>query len=39
MLLFGTAMILIMIWRPGGILAQREPTLRYSDLHRDGDGA
>ena len=29
MLLFGTAMILIMIWRPGGILSQRQPTLRY----------
>ncbi len=29
MLLFGAAMILIMIWRPGGILAQREPTLRH----------
>ena len=30
MLLFGTAMILIMIWRPSGILSHREPTLRYS---------
>ena len=29
MLLFGTAMILIMIWRPSGILSHREPTLRY----------
>ena len=29
MLLFGTAMILIMVWKPGGILAHREPTLRY----------
>jgi len=29
MLLFGAAMILIMIWKPGGILAHREPTLRY----------
>lgn len=29
MLLFGTAMILIMIWRPGGILSKREPTLRH----------
>jgi branched-chain amino acid transport system permease protein len=28
MLLFGAAMILIMIWRPGGILAHREPTIR-----------
>ena len=39
MLLFGTAMILIMIWRPGGILAQRKPTLLYNDRHADGDGA
>ncbi|MDR2614303.1 MAG: high-affinity branched-chain amino acid ABC transporter permease LivM [Candidatus Accumulibacter sp.] len=30
MLLFGAAMILIMIWRPGGILAHREPTLRHA---------
>ena len=29
MLLFGTAMILIMIWKPAGILSHREPTLRY----------
>ena len=29
MLLFGAAMILIMIWRPGGILSKREPTLRH----------
>ena len=38
MLLFGAAMILIMIWRPGGILAKREPTLRYRALSRDGGG-
>ncbi len=30
MLLFGTAMILIMIWKPSGILSHREPTLRYA---------
>lgn len=30
MLLFGTAMILIMIWRPGGILSKREPTIRHA---------
>ncbi|WP_300452186.1 high-affinity branched-chain amino acid ABC transporter permease LivM [Accumulibacter sp.] len=29
MLLFGAAMILIMVWKPGGILSHREPTLRY----------
>jgi branched-chain amino acid transport system permease protein len=28
MLMFGAAMILIMVWRPGGLLAHREPTLR-----------
>jgi branched-chain amino acid transport system permease protein len=40
MLLFGTAMILIMIWRPGGILSKREPTLRYGGgLKKDGEGA
>lgn len=30
MLLFGTAMILIMIWKPSGILSKREPTLRHA---------
>ncbi|MDR0576480.1 MAG: high-affinity branched-chain amino acid ABC transporter permease LivM [Candidatus Accumulibacter sp.] len=30
MLLFGAAMILIMVWRPGGILSRREPTLRHA---------
>ncbi len=30
MLLFGAAMILIMVWRPGGILSHREPTLLLS---------
>ncbi len=29
MLLFGAAMILIMVWRPGGILSKRQPTLRH----------
>jgi branched-chain amino acid transport system permease protein len=28
MLVFGTAMVLIMIWRPRGLLAHREPTIR-----------
>ena len=28
MLVFGTAMILIMVWRPGGLLSHREPTLK-----------
>ena len=30
MLLFGAAMILIMIWKPAGILSHREPTLRFA---------
>ncbi|MDR3428353.1 high-affinity branched-chain amino acid ABC transporter permease LivM [Silvimonas sp.] len=32
MLLFGAAMVLIMVWRPGGIIARREPTLRLAGL-------
>jgi len=32
MLLFGTAMILIMIWKPSGILSHREPTLHYAPI-------
>ena len=35
MLLFGAAMVMIMVWRPGGILSHREPTLRYA---ADGEG-
>jgi branched-chain amino acid transport system permease protein len=31
MLLFGAAMVMIMIWRPRGLLAHREPTIH---LHR-----
>jgi branched-chain amino acid transport system permease protein len=36
MLAFGIGMVLIMIWRPGGLLARREPTLRLH--HRKGAG-
>ena len=32
MLLFGLAMVLIMVWKPGGLLAHREPTLRLNPL-------
>jgi branched-chain amino acid transport system permease protein len=32
MLLFGAAMILIMIWKPAGILSHREPTLRLAPI-------
>ena len=28
MLLFGAAMIAIMVWRPGGLLAERKPTVK-----------
>jgi branched-chain amino acid transport system permease protein len=35
MLAFGLGMVLIMIWRPGGLLAHREPTIR---LHPKGQG-
>jgi branched-chain amino acid transport system permease protein len=30
MLLFGAAMILIMVWRPKGVVSHREPTLRLN---------
>lgn len=36
MLLFGAAMILIMVWKPGGLLAHRAPTLRAP---KDSGGA
>ena len=29
MLIFGAAMVLIMVWKPSGILSHREPTLRF----------
>ena len=32
MLAFGAAMVLIMIWRPAGLLAHREPTIRLPGL-------
>jgi branched-chain amino acid transport system permease protein len=33
MLAFGIGMVLIMVWRPGGLLAHRDPTIR---LHTTG---
>jgi len=30
MLLFGAAMIGIMVWRPHGLLARREPSIRLN---------
>ncbi|MFO1050199.1 MAG: high-affinity branched-chain amino acid ABC transporter permease LivM [Geminicoccaceae bacterium] len=35
MLLFGAAMVVIMVWRPGGLLGHRDPTIR---LHPVGGG-
>jgi branched-chain amino acid transport system permease protein len=34
MLLFGAAMVLIMVWRPRGLLAHREPTLTLAGARR-----
>ena len=34
MLAFGGAMVLVMVWRPAGLLAHREPTLRLFDKKR-----
>ncbi|HEX5804274.1 MAG TPA: branched-chain amino acid ABC transporter permease, partial [Azospira sp.] len=36
MLIFGLAMILIMVWRPGGLLASREPTLKSPQATTEG---
>jgi branched-chain amino acid transport system permease protein len=32
MLAFGAGMVLIMIWRPKGLLSHRDPTLRLSPV-------
>lgn len=37
MIVFGIAMIAIMVWRPGGLLSQRVPTIRLSS--QKGDAA
>jgi branched-chain amino acid transport system permease protein len=34
MLAFGGLMVLIMIWRPRGLLAYRDPTIRLSAAHQ-----
>lgn len=36
MLAFGAAMVAIMVWRPSGLLAHREPTLRLKDFDSGG---
>ena len=45
MLLFGFAMVMIMIWRPRGLIATREPSVFLkerktiaSDLVKEGHG-
>ena len=38
MLAFGAAMVLIMIWRPSGLLAHRDPTLRLDADKRAARG-
>lgn len=39
MLLFGAAMVAIMVWRPGGLLGGRDPTLRLHPARRRGGPA
>ena len=39
MLAFGAAMVAIMVWRPRGLFAHREPTIRLSGRAPPADGA
>ena len=39
MLAFGGAMVLIMVWRPAGLLAHREPTIRLHDKNKPAEEA
>jgi branched-chain amino acid transport system permease protein len=39
MLLFGGAMVAVMVWRPRGLLAHREPTATLGDLSRSREPA
>jgi branched-chain amino acid transport system permease protein len=39
MLAFGMAMVLIMLWRPAGLLAHREPTIRLLKKKPAGEAA
>ncbi len=36
MLIFGAAMVAIMVWRPQGLISRREPTLRLYEARRSG---
>ena len=38
MLAFGAAMVLIMLWKPAGLLARREPTIRLNGAADKGGG-
>jgi branched-chain amino acid transport system permease protein len=38
MLAFGLAMVLIMVFRPRGLVAHREPSLRLYPLRPGGSG-
>jgi branched-chain amino acid transport system permease protein len=38
MLLFGGAMVAIMVWRPRGLLAHREPSILRGERAREGGG-
>ncbi len=39
MLAFGAAMVAIMVWRPRGLLAHRDPTIRMRERSPPADGA
>ena len=39
MLAFGGAMVLIMVWRPAGLLAHREPTIRLHGKNKTAEEA
>ena len=36
MLFFGAGMVLIMVWRPRGLLSRREPTIRLHKRQKAG---
>ena len=38
MLLFGGAMVAIMVWRPRGLLAHREPSITLAEREKEGGG-
>ncbi len=38
MLAFGAAMVLVMVWRPAGLVSHRDPTIRLRPPNADGGG-